>query len=236
MFGQPTHNSGIGFLPFGGAVDDAQSFTIESGHTQEYHVCDLGTRSVTLFPSRAQVVRDLKDVRLERDQPNHIIITGLTPTIDEHSIKVEGSGAALITNIAIINRPNPESFDDVHPESDDTESETDDGDTTDDDDEDENEALTGVRDKIAVLRDEENRAKEVIASAESRLKIIESYSSLLTTERRKEDETSIADGVSITDGVETYKSEREKVFQVSNSLPSLSGWIIEKLFLSQLDR
>lgn len=213
MFG-PINNS-----LFGVAVDDNQSFNIESGHTQEYHVRDLDTRSVTLFPSRAQVVRDLRDVRLKRDEPNHIIIAGLTPTIDEHSIKVEGSGAAIITDIAVISRPNPESFDDVRPESDDAESESDEGDTTDDDqDGDEDETLTGVRDRIALLQDEEKRAKEVIASAESRLKIIESYSRLLTTERRKEDEicTSITDGVGITDGVETYRSEREKVFQVSN--------------------
>lgn len=37
----------------------------EVDHKQEYHVRHLATRSVTLFPSRAQVVRDIKDVPLE---------------------------------------------------------------------------------------------------------------------------------------------------------------------------
>lgn len=31
---------------------------------QEFNLRDLGTKSVTLFPSRAQVVRELKDVHL----------------------------------------------------------------------------------------------------------------------------------------------------------------------------
>jgi hypothetical protein len=32
---------------------------------QEYRIRDLPTRSVTLFPTRAQVVRDIKDVTLK---------------------------------------------------------------------------------------------------------------------------------------------------------------------------
>lgn len=31
---------------------------------QEFNLRDLGTKSVTLFPSRAQIVRELKDVHL----------------------------------------------------------------------------------------------------------------------------------------------------------------------------
>lgn len=34
-------------------------------HKQEFRVRDLPTRTVTLFPSRAQVVRDIKDVSLK---------------------------------------------------------------------------------------------------------------------------------------------------------------------------
>lgn len=32
---------------------------------QKYRVRDLPTRSITLFPTRAQVVRDIKDVNLK---------------------------------------------------------------------------------------------------------------------------------------------------------------------------
>ncbi|KAH8651023.1 hypothetical protein BX600DRAFT_441470 [Xylariales sp. PMI_506] len=199
-------NSPFAANPFAPIDGDPQSFTIESGHKQEFHVRDLETRSVTLFPSRAQIVRDIKDVGLKAG-PNHIIITGLSPTIDEHSIKVEGSGSAIISNIAVINRPNPESFEDIYPESEedfDTDSESEDDD---DDSDKEDEAITSIQDKVALLRDEEKRAKEVIASAESRLKILDSYSKTLTTERKRKDE------VNIGDGVETYRAEREKVFQ-----------------------
>lgn len=38
---------------------------MDTAHKQEYKVRDLTTRSVTLFPSRAQVVRELKDVSLK---------------------------------------------------------------------------------------------------------------------------------------------------------------------------
>lgn len=38
---------------------------IDVTHTAEYKIRDLGTRSVTLFPSRAQIVREIKDVALK---------------------------------------------------------------------------------------------------------------------------------------------------------------------------
>ncbi len=38
-------------------------------HKQEFRVRDLATRSVTLFPTRAQVVRDIKAVALKVAPP-----------------------------------------------------------------------------------------------------------------------------------------------------------------------
>lgn len=38
---------------------------METIHKQEYRIRDLPTRTVTLFPTRAQVVRDIKDVPLK---------------------------------------------------------------------------------------------------------------------------------------------------------------------------
>lgn len=38
---------------------------MEATHTQEYRVRDLPTRSITLFPTRAQVVRDIRNVSLK---------------------------------------------------------------------------------------------------------------------------------------------------------------------------
>jgi len=39
--------------------------TMDGIPKQEYRLRDLPTRSVTLFPSRAQVVRDIKDLPLK---------------------------------------------------------------------------------------------------------------------------------------------------------------------------
>lgn len=38
---------------------------MDTVHKQEYRIRDLPTRSVTLFPTRAQVLRDIKDVPLK---------------------------------------------------------------------------------------------------------------------------------------------------------------------------
>jgi len=38
---------------------------MEGPHKQEFHVRDLPTRSVTLFPNRAQVVREIKNITLK---------------------------------------------------------------------------------------------------------------------------------------------------------------------------
>jgi hypothetical protein len=37
----------------------------ENIHKQEFHIRNLSTRSVTLYPSRAQVVRDIENVILK---------------------------------------------------------------------------------------------------------------------------------------------------------------------------
>lgn len=60
-----------------------------------------------------------------------------------------------------------------------------------------------MRRKIQALRDEFKRATEVVLSAESRLKILDAYGKMLDRKR----------GVEIDAGVETYRTERAKVFQ-----------------------
>ncbi|TDZ49747.1 hypothetical protein CTRI78_v007900 [Colletotrichum trifolii] len=167
----------------------------------EYHVRDLATRSVTLFPSRAQVVRDLKDVTL-KPGTNEIAILGLTPTVDESTIKVEGTGSAVISNIAIELLPNRDIFQDVYPESDDEEMDVDSDDSEEDDVADSPE-LEALRTRLFDLRDEERRAKEIVESAASRLKILDAFGNSL--DRNK--------NLNITEGVDTYRDERDKVFQ-----------------------
>ncbi|KAK1531857.1 hypothetical protein CPAR01_11506 [Colletotrichum paranaense] len=176
-------------------------------HNKEYHVRDLAARSVTLYPSSAQVVRDLRNLQL-KPGANEITIFGLTPTIDESTIKVDGAGSAIITDIAIELIPNRESFQDVYPDSDDEMSDADvpheeDGEDEEESEETEPSPLDKVRARIRQLRDEERSAKEVVESAANRLKILDAHGASLESK----------EGVNIADSIETYRAERERIFQ-----------------------
>ncbi|EXF83892.1 hypothetical protein CFIO01_03915 [Colletotrichum fioriniae PJ7] len=179
----------------------------DMAHNKEYHVRDLATRSVTLYPNSAQVVRDLRNLQL-KPGANEITIFGLTPTIDESTIKVDGAGSAIITDIAIELVPNRESFQDVYPDSDD---EVSDADVPHEEDEEEGEEseekepspLDKVRARIRQLRDEERSAKEVVESAANRLKILDAHGASLESK----------EGINIADSIETYRTERERIFQ-----------------------
>ncbi|KAK3934839.1 hypothetical protein QBC46DRAFT_398835 [Diplogelasinospora grovesii] len=175
---------------------------MDTTHKQEFHVRSLSTRSVTLFPTRAQVVREIKDVVL-KPGANEITVVGLTPTADEHSIKVEGTGSAIITDITVELLPNRDIFQEIYPDSEDSEKDQSEDEEDDDRFEESNEALEDVRETLTALRDEEKCAKEAIASAESRLKILDAYGKSLDKKR----------GIDIETGVETYRKEREKVFK-----------------------
>lgn len=126
----------------------------------------------------------------------------MTPTADEHSIKVEGAGSATITDITVELLPNRDIFQEIYPDSD-SEAESDEPEEDTDAEAKVDAALEGVREELVTLADEQKRAKEIIASAESRLKILDSYGNSL--ERKC--------GVDIEASVETYRQEREKVFK-----------------------
>src|SRR5690349_9762834 len=120
-------------------------------HKQSFFLAGLPTRTVTLFPTRAQVVRDIKDVVL-KPGANEITVVGITPTADEQSIKVEGSGSAIITDITVELLPNREIFQEVYPESD---SEEDSSSGSEDEEEPKvNQELENIREKITGLNDE----------------------------------------------------------------------------------
>jgi hypothetical protein len=87
----------------------------------EVHLRSITTRSVTLYPAKAFVVRDIKDIVLEPGA-NEIAIYGITPTADENSIKVDGIGSATINDMRIDLVSNPEHFADVYDSDDSDES------------------------------------------------------------------------------------------------------------------
>ncbi|PNH43832.1 hypothetical protein VD0004_g3744 [Verticillium dahliae] len=176
---------------------------MDTAHKQEYKVRDLTTRSVTLFPSRAQVVRELKDVSL-KPGVNEITVIGLTPTVDEHSIKVEGTGLAVISNITVELQSNRDIYEDIYPDSDNDSDETSDEEQILDPNASQEDAaeLQQVRQQLVALRDEQTRAKESLASAENRLKILDAYGKHMAEE----------DGTDIVGSLDKYRTEREKVF------------------------
>ncbi|EAW25180.1 uncharacterized protein NFIA_106680 [Aspergillus fischeri NRRL 181] len=87
--------------------------------TADILVSDLPTKSVTLTPLRATVVREIQTT-IQPGQ-NEITIIGLDPRVDPDSIRVDGSGSATITDIQTDKVPRREKFEDVYPEESDSE-------------------------------------------------------------------------------------------------------------------
>ncbi|KAK0514039.1 hypothetical protein JMJ35_003761 [Cladonia borealis] len=177
----------------------------ENIYKQEFNVRNLLTRSVTLYPSRAQITRDIDEITL-KPGTNEITIYGVTPTADESSIKVDGKGPATITDMMVELIPNKENYDDVYSSDSDDE---DAGDSNDEQAESDTESdkikpLEGevkkITDAIRKVREEEN-------SATSRLEMLESYGRSLEKDRPKDLEACMR----------AYREERQKTFEVLSS-------------------
>lgn len=205
------------------------SSNMESVNTIEYNIRDLGTRSVTLFPTVGQVEREIKDIDLKacfftpcvslssdrNQQPgtNEITIVGLSPTVDEDSIKVQGSGSssAIITGIATESHPNRELFDDVYPQSDDGKSDAEsESDRDNDDDEwppqERDPDIRDAQSRLRGLQDAMEQADETVASAVHRLRILDHHAATLYDPKPEVE-------VDIENGLAKYKQERGKTFQ-----------------------
>lgn len=172
----------------------------------EYQLRDLPTRAVTLFPTKAHVVRDVKNVAL-KPGVNQVIIVGLTPTTDEHSIKVEGTGSAIISDISVKLVPNQDIFEEIYPETDDEVSETED----DDKDRSTEEApkiieLRKEKDQLSAsidtLEDDMKRAVEGRANADHRLTILDRFGNNFEPKNGEE----------IEDFLKTYSAQRAVIF------------------------
>lgn len=131
-------------------------------------------------------------------------MVGLTPTVDEHSIKVEGTGSATITDMTVELLPNRDIFEDIYPDSD-TDSESNESSDSDDDNDKPNSALEEVRDKLVALHDELTRAEEIMSSADQRLRALDAYISSFNQPRKE--------AVMIDTELAIYRKEREKLFE-----------------------
>ena len=76
-------------------------------HKQSFSVPSLPTRSVTIYPSRAAIVRDINNVTILPGK-NEITLDNLTTNAEEHSIKVECCNTAgLVTEVEVDLVANP---------------------------------------------------------------------------------------------------------------------------------
>ncbi|UPL04162.1 hypothetical protein LCI18_015096 [Fusarium solani-melongenae] len=192
---------------------------MEVTHKVQYKIRELGTRSVTLFPTQAQIKREIKDVPL-KPGTNEISILGFSPTIDKNSVMVEGSGSATITGISVEFVPNHELFDDVYPDDD-----SDDSLSEDDIDEfkeaDEYPGLAETLEREQELTDNLEKAREEITNADDRLKILDSYSK--SVDKRE--------GVIISEVLETYKQQRERAYE-----DRMAGTLRERTIIKDLNK
>jgi Domain of unknown function (DUF4139)/N-terminal domain of unknown function (DUF4140) len=171
----------------------------DAPHKQEFRIRDLTTRSVILFPTRAQIIRDIKEITLHPG-PNQIIIDGLAPTVDEHSIKVEGTGSATITEVTVDLLPNRDVWEDIYP-SDSEEEDSDEEEKS----EDETENMRTLNDKLKKLNVQLLHEQEKINSGSHRLKICDAFGKSVEKER-----PSPAD---LDKLIDAYQTERERIYK-----------------------
>lgn len=119
---------------------------------------------------------------------------------------MEGTGSAIISNISVKLLLNQDIFQDIYPDCEDDSSGSEGSDVDDDGHKKKDSPeLKAVRAKLTALRDEQKRFKEAIASAESRLKILDKYSNQTALYEEKNPD--------IAAEMDTYRSERNKVFE-----------------------
>ena len=125
---------------------------------------------------------------------------GFTPTVDEHSIKVDGTGAATITDLSIQLVPNREIFEDIYPSDD---SENDGSDSEDDKTDREEEATRSVTEEINKLSTDLKYEEEMVTSAAARLLLLDNYVSSIQSSRPE----------NLEDCLKDYCTERAKIFE-----------------------
>ncbi|KKK24582.1 hypothetical protein ARAM_006899 [Aspergillus rambellii] len=153
--------------------------------SSEVLISELPTKQIILAPKQATVVREI----FTSIQPgqNEITIIGLDPKVNPESIRIEGSGSAVITDIQTNIIPRQEHFEDVYPSE--TEEET----ATSEEDEDFSEDEDGLNDpemqeirkEIAEVEAKLAKARNIINASISVLKMMDEYGKNLHGEKQK---------------------------------------------------
>ncbi|KAL2861895.1 hypothetical protein BJX68DRAFT_223471 [Aspergillus pseudodeflectus] len=158
--------------------------------TSEILISDLPTKQVTLAPQQVTIVREIPTT-IQPGQ-NEITLLGLDPRVNAHSIRIEGSGAATITDIQTSIVARDEDFNDVYP-PDDSDSDSD-ADSNAEEEEDISEDEDGLNDnELQEIRREMARVEAKIATARSEINsalsmlgIMDQYGKGFSTEKNRD--------------------------------------------------
>jgi hypothetical protein len=163
----------------------------------------LPTKTVTLYPSRAHIVREIHDVILKPGE-NEIEIFGLSSTIDESSVQIDGQGGASITDLTLELTPNNQIFSDAYP----SDSESSDSDNDDyEDSDDEAPAVQTITKEIQSLDRKIDDAHEKQLSAERRLKVLDQHADSINAKS--------LDSEKLAAALQVYEAERSVLFQAN---------------------
>ena len=151
-------------------------------------------------------MREIPDIELEAGV-NEIEVIGLSPSIDEHSVQIDGRGPATITDLTVELVPNPNDFYDTYPEDDDDVIEDDPPDYEDSDDEvDSTKAITA---EIKRLESEKTEAGNREGSAARQLEALDQYIKTAKTE-----DTKASDFAST---LEMYEKKRSELYALHSA-------------------
>jgi myosin heavy subunit len=172
--------------------------------TQVFHIKHLPTASVTLYPSRAHVVRDIANVELQPGQ-NEVELYGLSPTVDENSIQIEGHGSsATITDITVDLVPNRDDFLETFPE--DSDSEVSDSEEYEDSD-DEIDSVRTISNQIKTTDRDIERQLEEQRSAQRQLQTLDQHSKSINAAKFAPDH--------LIQMLRVYQEQRQRLFDGS---------------------
>ncbi|ORY13689.1 hypothetical protein BCR34DRAFT_480486 [Clohesyomyces aquaticus] len=173
------------------------------GSKQVLNLKDLSTKSVTLYPTRAHITREINNVSL-RPGPNEVEIYGLSPTVDEHSIQIEGQGAATIADMTVQLVPNRDIFEELYPE--DSEEEDDSSDEEYHDSDDEEQTVKKLLAEVKTMKLQVLEAVETQNSATERLATLDKFAKSVTAEHNSADD--------IHKLLKKYEEDRAAIFKV----------------------
>jgi hypothetical protein len=190
---------------FGRTVETDHSVATDATN-QTFNISNLSTKSVTLYPTRAHITRQIDNVRLNPGA-NEVVIYGLSPSVDEHSIQIEGQGRATILDMTVELVPNRELFQEAYP--DESESSEDDSEPEYRDSDDEEESVREISRELKNLRLQITEATEAQSSATQRLMTLDRYSKSATAQHLTPDEIVQLD--------QMYGEERASVFKIHSA-------------------